>query len=110
MLDEDNSGGIAKFEAPGLIGSSKVEGSVIFNSRGDSVGSIYEVMIDKRTGKVTYAVMTSGGFFGIGQRYHSLPWDGLEYDWRQGGYVMNAETERQLPARDGLAPAGRTRH
>jgi hypothetical protein len=114
MLEDStvDSSGIARSETPRLIGSSKVEGAVIYNSRGDSVGSIYEVMIDKCSGKVVYAIMTFGGFFGIGQHYHPLSWDNLEYDWHQGGYVMNAEAERQLPraARDGLFQAGRTRH
>jgi|SRR5580704_6644053 sporulation protein YlmC with PRC-barrel domain len=107
-----DSSGIAKSETRRLVGSSKVEGAVIFNSRGDSVGSIYEIMIDKHSGKVAYAIMTFGGFFGIGQHYHPLPWESIEYDWRQGGYVMNAEAERQLASapRDGLFQAGRTRH
>jgi sporulation protein YlmC with PRC-barrel domain len=114
MLEDStvDSSGIAKSETPRLIGSSKVEGAVVYNSRGDSVGSVYEVMIDKRSGKVAYVIMTFGGFFGIGQHYHPLPWDSLEFDWRQGGYVLNAEAERRLPstARDGLFQAGRTRH
>jgi sporulation protein YlmC with PRC-barrel domain len=104
---------IAKSETSRLIGSSKVEGTIVYNSRGDSLGSIYDVMIDKRSGKVAYAVMSFGGFFGIGQHYHPLPWESLEYDWHHDGYVINAEAERLLSSatRDGLYPsAGRTRH
>jgi PRC-barrel domain len=91
-----NSNTIARSETSSLIASSKVEGTPVFNSRGDSLGSIYDVMIDKRSGKVAYARLSFGGFLGLGQHYQALQWEGLEYDWHQGGYVVNAETERLL--------------
>jgi sporulation protein YlmC with PRC-barrel domain len=87
---------VLKSETSLLIASSKVEGTAVYNSRGNSLGSIYDVMIDKRSGKVSYAVMSFGGFFGIGQHYHALPWESLQYDWHEGGYVVNAETEGLL--------------
>jgi PRC-barrel domain len=86
----------AKSDTSGLIGLSKVEGATVYNSRGDSVGSIHEVMIDKRSGKVAYAIMSFGGFLGIGQHYHTLPWEGLEYESRYGVFVLNAEAEHLL--------------
>jgi hypothetical protein len=51
-------------------------------------------MIDKRSGQVAYAVMSFGGFLGMGERYHPLPWDVLDYDERQGGYVVDLNKER----------------
>jgi hypothetical protein len=48
-------------------------------------------MIDKAAGRVTYAVMSFGGFLGIGDRYHPLPWDVLTYDTGQGGYVVDLD-------------------
>ena len=51
-------------------------------------------MIDKRSGKVEYAVMSFGGFLGMGQSYHPLPWQVLDYDERQGGYVVDLDKER----------------
>ena len=53
--------------------------------QGESLGSIYDVMIDKRSGGVAYAVMSFGGFLGMGEDYHPLPWSMLTYDTRQGG-------------------------
>lgn len=75
MLEDTtlHSGVAARPDAPRLIGLSKVEGATVYNSRGNSVGSIYEVMIDKCSGKVAYAIMSFGGFLGIGQHYHKLP-------------------------------------
>jgi hypothetical protein len=51
-------------------------------------------MIGKRSGEVAYAVMSFGGFLGMGQSYHPLPWDMLEYDERQGGYVVDLDKDR----------------
>ncbi len=85
---------VAKSETPSLIAASKVNGTNVYNSGGDSLGSIYDVMIDKRSGKVAYAVMSFGGFLGMGENYHPLPWDVLHYDEQLGGYVVNVATER----------------
>ena len=51
-------------------------------------------MIDKRSGGVAYAVMSFGGFLGMGEDYHPLPWSMLTYDTRQGGYVVNLDKDR----------------
>ena len=72
-----------------LIASNKVEGTPVYSRDGDRLGSIYNVMIDKRSGKVKYAVMTSGGFLGMGADYKPVPWEMLRYDEREDGYVVN---------------------
>ena len=71
-----------------VISASKVTGTNVYNTDGDHLGEIYDVMLDKRSGKIAYAVMSFGGFLGIGERYHALPWSTLKYDTRQGGYVV----------------------
>lgn len=50
-------------------------------------------MLDKRSGEIAYAVMSFGGFLGIGQRYQALPWPTLKYDTR-GGYVVGLSVEQ----------------
>jgi hypothetical protein len=82
-------------ETHSLIGSDKVEGTAVYRSNGDKVGSIERVMIDKRSGKVDYAVMSFGGFLGIGQDYYPLPWKLLTYNPRLEGYEVNV-SEQQL--------------
>jgi hypothetical protein len=52
-------------------------------------------MIDKVSGNVRYAVMSFGGFMGLGHKHHPLPWNSLKYDPERGGYVTNV-TESQL--------------
>jgi hypothetical protein len=51
-------------------------------------------MVDKSTGRVAYAVMSFGGFLGMGQSYHPLPWRVLNYDTRRGGFVVDLDRSR----------------
>jgi hypothetical protein len=82
-------------ETASLIGSDKVEGTPVYRSNGERVGQIERVMIDKLTGKVAYAVMSFGGFMGIGEDYYPLPWSLLTYNPRLEGYEVNVG-EQQL--------------
>ncbi|HEY5047791.1 MAG TPA: PRC-barrel domain-containing protein [Rhizomicrobium sp.] len=82
-------------ETIGLIGSDKVEGTAVYRSDGDRVGTIDRVMIDKTSGNVAYAVMSFGGFLGIGSDRYPVPWSLLTYNERLGGYEVNV-TEDQL--------------
>jgi hypothetical protein len=82
-------------ETHSLIGSDKVEGTAVYRSNGEKVGNIERVMIDKLSGKVAYAVMSFGGFMGIGEDYYPLPWSLLTYNPRLEGYEVNV-SEQQL--------------
>jgi PRC-barrel domain len=77
-----------------LISSAKVEGTEVYNRNGDHLGTVDNLMIDKFTGHVEYAVMSFGGFLGIGESYHPLPWKVLSYDTQMGGYVVDADRSR----------------
>ena len=81
-------------ETDRLISSEKVEGTAVYNRSGDSLGSVHHLMIDKITGRVEYAVMSFGGFLGIGESYHPLPWSALTYDTGMGGYVVDVDRSR----------------
>ena len=83
-------------ETSRLIASNKVEGTPVYSRRGGHrLGSIYNFMVDKRSGRVEYAVLAYGGFLGMGQDYFPLPWDMLTYDTREDGYVVDID-EREL--------------
>ena len=82
-------------ETGALIGSDKVEGTDVYNPSGDRIGSIDRVMIDKMSGRVAYAVMSFGGFLGLGSDHYPIPWALLKYNERLGGYEVNI-TEDQL--------------
>ena len=78
-----------------LIESDRVEGTTVYDPRGNNIGSIKRLMIDKISGKVAYAVMSFGGFMGIGAADHAVPWSKLTYDTSLGGYRTDI-TEEQL--------------
>ena len=82
-------------ETGSLIGSDKVEGTAVYGANDTKIGSIERVMIDKMTGKVSYAVLSFGGFLGIGDDHYPLPWQSLKYDTNLGGYRTGI-TETQL--------------
>ena len=76
-------------ETASLIGSDKVDGTAVYGSDQKRIGSIQRVMIDKISGKVAYAVMSFGGFLGIGEDYYPVPWSTLNYDTSLGGYRVS---------------------
>lgn len=76
-----------------LISADKVQGTVVYNSSGEKLGTVENVMIDKQTGKVAYAVMSFGGFLGMGEKYHPLPWSTLQYDTSLDGYSVPMSKE-----------------
>jgi len=88
----DNSTAID--ETHRLIASNKVEGTAVYNRDGDRLGSIYNFMVNKQSGKAEYAVMSFGGFLGMGEDYFPLPWNKLTYNPDYGGYVVDVTKEQ----------------
>jgi sporulation protein YlmC with PRC-barrel domain len=74
-----------------LIAADKVEGTTVYNRAGDKLGSIESVVLDKVSGKVAYAVLSFGGFLGIGDQHYPLPWGMLKYDTNLGGYAVDLD-------------------
>ncbi len=94
-MGRDRTDQVAADETGKLISADKVIGTAVYNAAGDRLGTIHSVMLHKISGRVAYAVMSFGGFLGIGERYHPLPWDVLTYDEEKGGYNID-KTEDQL--------------
>src|ERR1700740_655081 len=84
---------IATDETVELIASNKVEGTAVYKPTDERLGTVYNLMIDKRSGQVEYAVLSFGGFLGMGNDYYPLPWDMLSYDEDAGGYVVDLDKE-----------------
>ena len=72
-----------------LIVASKVTGATLYNLKGEQLGSVHDLMIDKRSGNISYAIISFGGFLGLGTDYYPLPWKALRYDMGLGGYVTD---------------------
>jgi sporulation protein YlmC with PRC-barrel domain len=88
------SGNVAIDETSELIASNKVEGTEVYNRQGEHLGEVHNFMVNKRTGQVEYAVMSFGGFLGIGESYHPLPWKVLTYDTSKAGYVVDLDKRK----------------
>lgn len=71
-----------------IISSDKVEGTSVYNPAGEKLGSIDDLMIDKISGQVRYAVLEFGGFLGMGTDRYPIPWKVLRYSTDKGGYVV----------------------
>ncbi|HWT13298.1 MAG TPA: PRC-barrel domain-containing protein [Allosphingosinicella sp.] len=77
-----------------LISSRRVEGTAVYNRAEQRLGSIHSVMIDKKSGKVAYAVLSFGGIFGLGEHVHPVPWKVLSYDVDLDAYVIDLNREQ----------------
>ncbi|ODT07399.1 MAG: photosystem reaction center subunit H [Mesorhizobium sp. SCN 65-20] len=82
------------------IPASRVIGTNVYNAAGETIGTIEDVMLDKTSNGIMFAVVGFGGFLGIGEKYHAIPWSVLDYDKSRGGYVVpfSAEQLKAAPA------------
>jgi hypothetical protein len=78
-----------------LISSEDVEGTSVYSPNRDEIGSIDHLMIDKVSGKISYAVMSFGGFISLGHSHYPIPWSSLRYD-EGAEEFMTSLTEAQL--------------
>jgi sporulation protein YlmC with PRC-barrel domain len=78
-----------------LISSEDVEGTEVYDPSGKHIGEVDHLMIDKMSGRVAYAVISFGGFMGLGHSHYPLPWNALTYDTKLGGFRTNIN-EKQL--------------
>jgi hypothetical protein len=85
---------VATDETMNLISADKVVGTSVYNHQGESLGSVYGLMLNKLNGRVAYAIMSFGGFLGMGESYHPLPWRVLKYETSMGGYVVDLDRRR----------------
>jgi hypothetical protein len=76
-----------------LVASDRVEGTQVRRSDRTKVGSIERLMIDKASGKVAYAVLTFGGFMGVGAKHIPVPWDRMKYSVALDAYEINLSDE-----------------
>ncbi len=79
-----------------LIAASKVSGAAVYGADEERIGEVLDVMIDKWSGKVDYAVVTFGGFLGLGAKEYALPWRMLRYEPRLEGFITGEVTRARL--------------
>lgn len=79
---------------PDLMGAGTLTGNHVHNAQDDHIGEIVEIMLDMRTGTVAYAVMSFGGFLGMGDKLFAVPWSALILDTVNERFVLNIDKER----------------
>jgi sporulation protein YlmC with PRC-barrel domain len=89
------SGSMEDSTSSTMVSSTDVNGTEVYSPSGDHLGEINHLMIDKQSGNIAYAVMTFGGFLGIGAGHHPVPWKKLSYHPELGGFVTDI-TQEQL--------------
>ncbi|HEY3695927.1 PRC-barrel domain-containing protein [Phenylobacterium sp.] len=71
-----------------LILSSRVKDAAVFDPKGERIGHVEDLSINKVSGAVVYAILSFGGFLGLGEKFHPLPWSMLTYEPAKSGYVV----------------------
>ncbi|MHB1205142.1 MAG: PRC-barrel domain-containing protein [Rhodospirillaceae bacterium] len=84
------------------IRASKVKGTAVYNSAGDKIGHVEDVILDKQSNQVMFAALGFGGFLGMGEKYAPVPWSVLNYSEEKDGYVipMTEDQIKKAPAYD----------
>jgi sporulation protein YlmC with PRC-barrel domain len=83
-----------KGPGPELMGANTLIGDHVHNLKDEHIGEIKEIMLDMRTGKIAYAVMSSGGVLSIGEKLFAVPWEALKLDTANKQFRMDMEKER----------------
>ena len=76
------------------IRSKKVIGTTIKNLSGDKLGHVEDIVLDKQSNNIMFAVVSFGGFLGIGEKYHPIPWSSLAYDRDNDAYIVSYSKEQ----------------
>ena len=79
---------------PDVMGADTLVGNDVYNHKDEDLGDIKEIMLDMRSGKVGYAVLSFGGFLGMGEKLFAVPWNALKLDTENKRFVLNVEKER----------------
>lgn len=84
------------------IRATRVTGTSVYNDEGSSIGTVEDIVLDKTSSKIMFAVVGFDGFLGMGEKYHAVPWSLLTYDKGKGGYVvpMTKDALQSAPAYD----------
>jgi sporulation protein YlmC with PRC-barrel domain len=85
------------------IRASKVIGTSVYNGAGEKIGKVEDVVLDKQSNNIMFAVVGFGGFLGMNEKFHPLPWSTLDYQKGKDGYVVNLSKEQlQSAPADGI--------
>jgi len=93
-------------EKYGVVSASKIIGEAVINRQNENLGKIHELVFDARTGRVAYAVLSFGGFLGMGNKLFALPWGSLQFAATENKLILNVDKEK-LKSAPGFDPAAK---
>jgi len=79
---------------PYLMGADTLVGNDVYNSASEDLGDVKEIMLDMRSGRVSYAVLSFGGFLGMGEKLFAVPWAALKLDTEKKRFVLDVKKEQ----------------
>ncbi|MEM8529030.1 MAG: PRC-barrel domain-containing protein [Bacteroidota bacterium] len=77
-----------------ILSSSSIEGTSVVNKEGKDVGNIKDLMINTNRGHVSYAVLSFGGFLGMGDKYFAIPFEAFSVDTKNEKFVLNIDKDK----------------
>jgi sporulation protein YlmC with PRC-barrel domain len=80
-------------EYPRVLSATTMLGDKVRNLAGDTLGDVKELMIDLDTGRIAYAVLSFGGFLGMGDKLFAIPWEALTLDTDEHAFILDVDTE-----------------
>ena len=90
MYNSNNGDG----PGPELMGANTLIGNDVYSQNDEDLGDIKEIMLDTKNGKVCYAVLSYGGFLGMGEKLFAVPWQALTLDTENKRYVLNVDSDK----------------
>jgi sporulation protein YlmC with PRC-barrel domain len=76
------------------IRAKKVIGTSVKNTAGEKIGKVEDIVLDKTSNNILFAVVGFGGFLGIEEKYHPIPWSALDYVESEDSYVVPFSKEQ----------------
>ena len=87
-------GGVGEGPGPDVMAAATLDGNKVMTSDGEHVGKISDIMLDVRSGRIAYAVLSEGGFLGMGSKYHAIPWSALTLDTAEKCFIVDIAAAR----------------
>lgn len=83
-----------KGPGPELMSADSLKGNDVYNSDGEDLGDVKDIMLDMSNGKVGYAVLSFGAFLGMGEKLFAVPWNALTLDTENKRFILNVDKNR----------------
>ena len=82
------------------IRAGRAIGTAVYDRSGNKIGEVKDILLEKTSNNILFAVVSFGGVLGMGEKYHPVPWSELDYEPARGGYVVSftAEQLKSAPA------------